>query len=342
MSDAIGVVAKVETNRKEGSSRRWALAFFVAAMIATGALIGSRVESSGSVARLDDPEELRVEAMLAKLRFGRMMDNEQVSEILRDACERGELVACPLSKYDGPIDPKMAATFSQLACDRDDALGCFGLSLYYAHASGDEIPDKNDATNAAAGLEAAKKGCELGLARACAEYAWYFDEAVGVPEDNKKSRQILEKHCVEGHHFSCASLATHYASGEGGRRDRAEAERLAKVACNAGESYGCTVVTGMLLGGFKGTKQDLLNADEEQAVAFAEKGCQLGGVRSCEDIALLFHLKSGSESPSANETEHIQKAARYSERTCKHGSAWGCTLNAMIKADRPTLFEQER
>ncbi len=333
--------AREAKERSDKKSTNWVLWMLLVGLLGAGAAAWFTLRGPNYSDAGPGPTQDFVEAMLAKLRFGRIVEEEDLARSLKSACDDGFAVGCELAKLEDPVkrEPTMN-TLSQY-CDKKDPFGCYGLALFYAHGPGDELPDKDDAADAKAGLDMAKKACDLGLSRGCAEYAWFFDEAVGVPEDDEKSRKILKRECNRGHQFSCASLATLHAAGEGGEQDRALAEKMAKDACNKNESFGCVVSNWVLSGGLNATAEQKADANMEEATYFAEKGCELGSVRACSDVGSDAFFSINTDLTSAAKKEAVQKAAKYSEKACSHGYEWGCTVNALARFRHSSFFSDD-
>ena len=234
-------------------------------------------------------------------------------------------------------------------CDGGDATGCHELFVRYMCGVG--VPqDSNKA------LEAASRGCDLGLIEACSNAGLFAQRQGGeknlalarklmekactagdVPACNNlgtidmmspgagptRAAALFEKMCAKGNVMSCANLAQILAVGLGEvPRDAARAQTLAASACDANNFVACNVV-GILYA-------QSTPANSVGAAKAWKKACDLGAPASCDNLAQLYQAGAGVD-------QDATEAMRLYRRACSAGVAHACTALGQLGASANVL-----
>ena len=80
--------------------------------------------------------------------------------------------------------------------------------------------------------EALQRGCDRGVAAACAHLGFRYAWGVGVRQDKSKAVELYTKACDGGDATGCFSLGVRYEKGDGVRQDKSKAVELYTKACD--------------------------------------------------------------------------------------------------------------
>jgi TPR repeat protein len=97
-------------------------------------------------------------------------------------------------------DLKRALTLYQLACERDDSLGCNNIGVMWEGGRGGLVKDE---ARAAALYE---KACAGGSVNACSSLGWFLFQGRVVPKDEPRGIELLRKGCQGGNEWGCDRL----------------------------------------------------------------------------------------------------------------------------------------
>ncbi|HTV23760.1 MAG TPA: tetratricopeptide repeat protein [Polyangiaceae bacterium] len=155
------------------------------------------------------------------------------------SCDAGNAADCSLLAglhADGrgvPADNAAAVQLLRRACDAGELDACSQLGLKLASTPGEASP------GAAQAVEYYDKACDGGDARGCFLLALsHADDGPG--KDMALAAVLYEKACDRAHSGACVNLGRLYENGEGGRpKDEALARALYEQGCNRGDSVGC-------------------------------------------------------------------------------------------------------
>lgn len=121
-----------------------------------------------------------------------------------------------------------------------DANACFKKGTDYFNGTGGL--DKDD-TMAATHW---RRACDFDLSDGCEGAGLMYEKGLGVPTDERKSSQLLEKAielrqplCEEGKSNECFKLGRMYFLGRGVEQDKAKAASLYRDSCDGGTLVAC-------------------------------------------------------------------------------------------------------
>lgn len=124
----------------------------------------------------------------------------------------------------------------------------------------------------------------------------------GTPEGNA----LFDKACKAKDLQGCFELAARYVCGAGVPRDMAKAVQLSEQACDGGLAQACGNASGLQV-----------RTDEVKARRYAEKGCQLKDISSCNNLGLMLWQGVGGPADPA-------RAVPIFDEMCKRGMAMAC------------------
>ncbi len=169
-------------------------------------------------------------------------------------------------------------------------------------------------------LAAARKGCELGVADACALKVM-LEGAESDDPDMSAARQEMQGTCESGSVFGCTFLGLMLAQGQGGDPDTARAEVLLNDACNGGVAFACVALADVVR--VQGPEGEL------RARILMEGQCERGYLFGCYAAFDMHVLGMGGEGEPGRV---LGTVAGF----CEKGSAASCVLVARM-VDRVEL-----
>nr|QKW93666.1 hypothetical protein [Vitiosangium cumulatum] len=155
-------------------------------------------------------------------------------------------------------------------------------------------------------------GCERGDATDCLLLGLSFLSGDGVPADEARARQLLDKACQKEHFAACGLLGQQRYMGVGGEQDVSAARPLLEKACTGGEPVGCILLGGIYEQGEDG------EPDVPRARSLFERSCELGEAIGCSRLGLSLLSDEG-----ASEGD-IARAKALLTRGCEGGDGVGC------------------
>jgi uncharacterized protein len=218
-----------------------------------------------------------------------------------------------------PIAPATSATVESCAapgdCARDPATVCDKSN---AHACTTRALDVwavvQDDAGIAPILALFDRACDLGDPYGCAYAGRIVLDGVGVVPDEPRGRMLLERACDDELVLACDALARHEreAAPVASEPQPVGARYEAEAACWRGAGTQCFSV-GL---GFSGGRDGFPRDDRRSARAYA-RGCELGDVTSCNNLANDYYYGDGVALDWA-------KAARFYFEACDGGDKVGC------------------
>lgn len=186
----------------------------------------------------------------------------------------------------GTPDPAAAGKLLQKACTLGSALGCNDLAIMVHDGM---LGAKIDV---AAARTHARRGCQLGLAKACVMLdAWNGTPAPTPPPD-------ATARCQRDDSAACVARATELWKGGGPGADAAGAARLFERGCKLGNQLGCAGAAAL---------QEA--KDPKKAAPRFQRACDAGSTFACGRLARLYRDGRGVKPDPV-------KAVRYAELGC--------------------------
>ena len=181
-----------------------------------------------------------------------------------------------------------------------------------------ETRGKRDSSDATAQTpEALQRGCDRGVAAACAYLGFRYEIGDGVRQDNSKAVELYTKGCDGGDAGGCSNLGLMYAKGDGVRQDKSKAVELYTKACDGGAAQGCFNL------GVSYAKGDGVRQDNFKAVELFTKACDGGEATGCSGLGAMYAKGDGVRQDNSKAVELFTKG-------CDGGNATGCSnLGAM-------------
>ena len=156
------------------------------------------------------------------------------------------------------------------------------------------------------------------LARACSNYAYYFENAKPDQKpDLKTASKYYQRGCKLGDGVACNNLANRLFQGEPTEKDKRDGVLALKRGCELDYAMACHRVAVITTAGI------LLENDPAKAAAFMTRGCDLGDAMSCHDLGYLYMDGTGV-------TRDQGRALELFRTSCAKDLARGCgTLGSM-------------
>ncbi|MBA3540446.1 MAG: sel1 repeat family protein, partial [Deltaproteobacteria bacterium] len=178
-----------------------------------------------------------------------------------------------------------------------DTKECGTLAQMYRLGRGMAAPDQIKAT------AIFKNTCDAGDQFICVTYAKRLHDGVGTPGDKPllaEADRIVEAACKQEEETGCTQLAQWVHDG---KKDDARAFRFADRGCTLRSARACFLASfmaryerrGTAAAGGLASKDANKDANKEtinnkDALAFAEKGCELGSGNACNEAGELYEL----------------------------------------------------
>ena len=239
----------------------------------------------------------------------------------REQCEAGESIACyQLGRSIALRDAGIGAVWLVQACDQGVGAGCTLLGTLYHR--GEAMPEDEDKA-----LALYDQGCQTGSITGCLYAEMYgpeFDEpkVIGLCESgmeeacaalgNKHGREgdfsgaltWFEKGCAAEDETSCTQVGNLLIGGpEGVGTDPDRGEALLRGRCDEGSGAACGILSMYM---------DMGKLSGDDALAVAEKGCELDDGYSC-------FLRAGMLFPTDPEASLVS-----ADKACEVGFDEGC------------------
>jgi TPR repeat protein len=173
-------------------------------------------------------------------------------------------------------------------CERDDGVACLWLS-------GAEPAASPKAT------AALRRGCELGVSRACSGAGWALMSGRGIAQDTNQAITHWKAGCEGNDVWACDVLCSRYSAGEGVPKDepaaRAYCEHVIPQltrACDLGSGVGCVVLARHYRRGLTvRANQDRAAALFAASIEPLRSACQGHEALACSYLAFLYEQGLG-------------------------------------------------
>jgi TPR repeat protein len=278
------------------------------------ACIGRKLTES---CRLGDVRACTFAGRMALAGHGVARDVGKGVQMLTTACDDDVAEACAAAAawLSAPDHSRAIDTASGMrerlnaehACLGGQGDECFRVGLGFYSGSG-SYPQKR-----ALAVRAYERGCSLGNARACNNFADALTYGEGTSVDVSRAVVLYERACGLGEEIGCANLGYMMEHGRGIARDTRRARSLYAQACDAGEAYGCLHVEMMA------TRHP---DDPNRALAAWERACDANDARACAFVGLMF--LDGPDGTSRDEAKSMEAM----NRACELGNRRACDWTA--------------
>lgn len=286
----------------------------------------------------EDPEECRAQCdrgdlrSCAHLAFAIHYGNSGAAEPLtraralyEKACDGGVLDACTglgalLVRGEAGFEPDSARAMAlhARACDGGIPRGCNNLAVGMMFGLGVPVDPRRAAT-------LFRRACDGGLAAACGNLAKRYADGRGVEKSEAQAIALFKKSCFEGAPDTCEVYGSYFLEGKVVPADAKEAERAFKAgfdalnrACLAGNGSSCGELSVYYWNG-RGRAKDL-----KQAIEASAKGCRLGAVTACEELAWMLLVEPDAAANGA-------QLAHLLGEQCRHKA--GCASTGLLLRD---------
>ena len=154
---------------------------------------------------------------------------------------------------------------------RNLLLAFIGLLFVGCAASSGGPSDNPDYDFNKRAIEVLKPKCESGNYSACNDLAISYQNL----QDHKTALKYYERACKNNYQLACTNLANMYQSGLGVDRDKNKALEIFNASC-------------YYLGEFYRSNADGKEPDYLNAMSAYDRGCKLGDVPCCTNMAVLY------------------------------------------------------
>lgn len=138
-----------------------------------------------------------------------------------------------------------------------------------------------------ANIQTLTQQCEANNAKACYDLSVAYFNGTGVPENQKKAFELVQKACDLGSANGCSVVGVFYLKGaewnSGVAKDSSKAFAFYKKACDMGEAQGCHNLGVAYYNGGDGVKKDI-NA----AKNYFKKACSMGEQAGCDNYKIML------------------------------------------------------
>lgn len=254
---------------------------------------------------------------------------------VREECKEGSVESCYQAGlyYDNGIggkkDPKRAAEYMALACEKKHPKACNVLGLYYQEGMGVE---KDHARAFALYTRVCTKD---GESQGCLMLGSAYVEGIGTEKNLPLAITHFTTACEAGEVRACERLGYYKLKGLGMKRDLAGARALFEQACAKKRASSCTVAGAIHAGAWG------MEYDKAKAIAYSEKGCRGGHKPGCERAKRLKEeglkpsyaeftagCKKGCQDEAKKEGGDLGVAEKQFIDMCEFGC--GCFIDALI------------
>jgi len=210
-----------------------------------------------------------------------------------------------------------ALRYYKRACDLGDLEGCYNLGAMYYRGEGTR-PSKYKAT------KLFRKVCDKGVGAGCNDLAYMYAHGIHLRRDLFEAISLYNDACQYGEASGCNNLGNMYETGSlGVAKDKIKAEQFFDKACKLNDVESCKKLGYVLdqkiqtiqfksdidvahracqhdngiscykLGELYAMPNKLVPKDEDKAILFFNKACDLGQSQSCRRIG-DFHRNGNS------------------------------------------------
>lgn len=228
-------------------------------------------------------------------------------------------------------DARGATIAYSRACDLGDGRGCDEAGNSIGGADGTKLFDRGcqlgnatacmdfaveliEGKSTAVDLPRAQKlltqACDANLGEGCRNLGVMFQDGLGVPADQRKASELFERACSLRDAKGCDGEAERQYGGKYLRKDLKRAASYSARACDIAPKYYFNM--GVLLEHGEGVSKD-----EAAARASYEKACGDNELNACVNLGLL--LRAGKGGP-----KDIERGKQLLQRACDGGISLGC------------------
>lgn len=165
----------------------------------------------------------------------------------------------------------------------------------------------------------AQRGCALGNAAACNDFAMALDHGAPFPQDLAAAARLYRDACRDGDAKACANLGSALEHGRGVARDEGGALVLLGDACTGGVRTGCNHLEKRL-------GERWFDEPGVLEVIGQRRRCEAGALSACDEAA--------RSDLSCVPICDVDGAGRLLARTCRGGVVASCTAMFERKAWR--------
>lgn len=138
-----------------------------------------------------------------------------------------------------------------------------------------------------ANIQTLTQQCESNNAKACYDLSVAYALGKGVPTNQKKAFELVQKACDLGSASACSGVGFFYEKGaewnSGVAKDLSKAFAFYKKACDMGDAKGCFNLGVLYYNGGDGVKKDI-NA----AKNYFKKACSMGVQDGCDNYKIML------------------------------------------------------
>ncbi|MEL6342232.1 MAG: tetratricopeptide repeat protein [Myxococcota bacterium] len=207
----------------------------------------------------------------------------------------------------------LANAYFQIACDRDDAVGCSLLATNLYFGNGIE----KDVVAAAKYYRNACYG-EIPHYPACFDLSGIIQRGEVRATASLNRTALLKRACDGGVADGCTYLGRSYLDGDARTLERAAA--LLERACDGGSIEGCATLGAEHLPG------GAFSTDADRAIPLLRKTCAQGNVRGCSNLATAYTNGFGVE-------RDFDESRRLYALSCKQNDPTACRGLGILYAE---------
>jgi len=240
---------------------------------------------------------------------------ERGVRLLEEACKAKYGPACTLLGFlhlggrNVEVNVVQALADYDKGCNYRDPNGCLGAADIHSRG----LLGKVDHAAAIPFLEAA---CKLKSGKGCYELAGKYDDALGVPADDKRAATLygqsfglLSADCKKNAGPSCYLVGMSWFYGRGTTKDRGKALAGFMRGCASGSGPACYWVGYSYRYGY-GTSKDV-----DKALDYFDKSCsQYDNADGCHDAGVVIAKTPEKKPRTGAEKKHLMD---YGDRACK-------------------------
>ncbi|MBX3205671.1 MAG: sel1 repeat family protein [Labilithrix sp.] len=223
------------------------------------------------------------------------LDHAERTTYFKKACDGGVANGCgwyALFRWDGKNTKSQAnkepIDLARKGCSMGGAEACTQLGQFLW-----TYEEKGPFSDLPAAIRAFDRGCALGDPMACSWQSEFYLYGTGVPKDEKRAFELMDRACLGGEPHTCLTLAEHLVRAQ---REPERALELARVGCKSAV-HACKIAMHVAL--------DL--GKDSEAFAMITSACERDAVW-CEEVGDLYAAGKGTTKDSAKATSNWQKA----------------------------------
>ncbi len=237
------------------------------------------------------------------------IDYEYAKEYYKKACDLDNAVACNNLAYlynNGKGTDKhngIAFGLYKKSCKLGNLMGCYNLGSMYYHGEGTKASKYR-------AKQLFEKVCDKGVGAGCNDLAYMYAHGIHVRKDIFEAISLYTDACQYGEASGCNNLGNMYENGSFGvTKDKAKAEQFFSRACDLDDIASCNKLESITqinskvdfetaqkackggskvgcykLGEIFATKNHIVRKNDEQAIIYFTKACNLGQSQACRRV----------------------------------------------------------